>query len=70
MDGSDDDKAKVTRSCARPAGQTPKADSPQELAVSFVCSVTVFSASNHDWIARNGMYSPNSALHCLLPQVL
>ena len=68
MAGCDDGKAKAARDGVRPAS-TLKAEGPKELAVYFICSVTVSSMGDHDWIARNGKFSPYSALYCLLPQV-
>ena len=40
------------------------------LAASFISSVTVASTENQDLIARNGEYSPFSALKNLLPEVI
>ena len=42
----------------------------QALAASFICSVTVKSADDQEMIARNGDYSPISALQRLFPEVV
>jgi hypothetical protein len=47
----------------------PIIENPKDLAAEFACAVTVYSANQSDWVARNGEESIYRTLRRVLPEV-
>ncbi len=47
----------------------PIIENPKDLAAEFACAVTVYSANQSDWVARNGDESIYQTLRRILPEV-
>ncbi len=58
-----------TGSVRRFRSRTPIIENPKDLAAQFACAVTIYSANQSDWVARNGNESIYRTLRRILPEV-